>query len=90
MLLGRHDEQRAGVLAFLPDAPVAAELIAVVLDGISLELIERDHHDLFASYTLVRGQHGGEFALGRSAQDARIIDDSTCERRKFWDGGESR
>ena len=38
LVLGRrHDQQRAGVLVLLADAPVAAELIAVILDRIALQ-----------------------------------------------------
>ena len=54
-LRGRHDQQRAGVLAFLPDAPMAAELIAEILDRKSLQRLERDHHDLLAGGALVLG-----------------------------------
>src|ERR1019366_3989977 len=83
VLLGRHDKQHAVVLAFLPYPPVAAEPIAVILNAVSLKRIERDHHDLFASCALVRVAHAGEFALRRSAEHARLIDDSARERRKF-------
>src|SRR3546814_2401248 len=37
-LIGRDDKQRAVVLVLLPDRPCAAELIAVILDRIALQV----------------------------------------------------
>src|SRR5205814_614523 len=47
-LVRRHDENRAVVLAFLPDAPGAAELITVGGDVLPLQRFERGNDDLIA------------------------------------------
>src|SRR5581483_10268303 len=48
LLTGIDDQQHAVVLALLADAPVTAELVAVILDGIAIERWQRDHHELRA------------------------------------------
>ena len=45
-LVRRDDEQDAVVLALLADAPLAAELIAVVLDRVALQRVQRDDGEL--------------------------------------------
>src|SRR5205814_10330741 len=51
-LVRRHDENRAVVLALLPDAPGAAELITVGGDVLPLQRFERGNHDLIAGFLL--------------------------------------
>src|SRR5262245_49248207 len=51
-LVGRDNQKRAVVLPLLSDAPGAAELIAVVLNGVALERLESGHHDLVAGFLL--------------------------------------
>src|SRR6202030_732929 len=49
LMLARHDDQhRASILALLTDPPLPPELVAVILDRIAAERLERDHHHLFA------------------------------------------
>ena len=48
MLLGRHDQQQAVVLALLPDAPAAAKRNAPILDGITLQIGQGDEDELDA------------------------------------------
>ena len=43
---GRHDEQDAVVEALLPDAPGAAKLVAVILNGIALQRLGDEHDKL--------------------------------------------
>ena len=45
-LVGRHDQQDAVVLALLADAPFAPEPVAVVLDRVAFERLDRDDGDL--------------------------------------------
>ena len=45
-LVRRHDQQHAVVLVLLADLPVAAELIAVILDRGALQRLQRDDDEL--------------------------------------------
>src|SRR5438552_9578342 len=83
-LVGRHDQQRAGVLVLLADAPVAAELIAEILDRQTLERLQRHHHDLLAAAgALVLRQHFREPAPGRGREHAGLVDHAARERGKI-------
>ena len=62
------------------DAPVAAELIAIVFDGVALQRGDRDHHYLVGALVLERLEIGGERLLISRVEQVRVIDDPTGER----------
>src|SRR3546814_16170720 len=73
-LTGRHDEQRAVVAALLADAPVAAELVAEVVDRGSLQRGQGDHDALVGGRLLVAGELLGEAALLFRAPQIGFVD----------------
>jgi len=62
-----------GVLALLPDAPVAAELVTPVFDGISVQGLDGDHHQLVAALLVVAVSRSGEELAGVGIQDACLV-----------------
>ena len=71
-VVGRDDQQNAVVLAGLADLPVAAELIAEVLDRLALQRRQRDDHDLIGRLGLERREvrFDGLAVFGASAASA--------------------
>src|SRR3546814_942476 len=55
-LTGRNDEQRAVVAALLADAPMAAELVAEVVDRGALQRGQGDDDELVGGRLLVAGE----------------------------------
>ncbi len=82
-VVGRDDEDRAGVLALLADAPRAAELIAIVLDRHVAERRDRRDDDLVAAGLLERGELVGQRRDRLGRQDVRGVDDIAGERREL-------
>ena len=64
VFVGRDDDKRAVALALLPDAPGAAELIAIIGDVGALQLFQRDDDDLIAGLLFVFGQKRRQLVLG--------------------------
>jgi hypothetical protein len=83
MLVRRHQENGAAVLALLADAPGAPETVAVILDRIALQAPHRHDRDLTLGGALELGQRLGEPGAGRRRQDAGLVDDDAGERREF-------
>src|SRR6266851_4676781 len=54
VLLGRHDKEHAVALFFLADAPFASQLIAEILDGVALKVLQRNYHHLVAGRAFVQ------------------------------------
>ncbi len=82
MLGGRDDEQGAVVLALLPDAPGAAELVAVILDRITLQRGQGDHHQLPPGLRLQVGELRGDLLLGVRRKHMGVIDHPPGEGRE--------
>ena len=59
-LVGRDDQDDAIVQLLGADAPMAAELIAEILDGVALQRRQRDDHDLVGALVLERLEVGGD------------------------------
>src|SRR3546814_15490921 len=85
-LTGRHDEQRAVVAALLADAPMAAELVAEVVDRGALQRGQGDHDELVGGRLLVAGELLGEAALPVRAQQVGVVDPAAGDRRKLERG----
>ncbi len=69
--------------ALLPDPPGAAELIAVVLDGIALQRIGRVNDNLIAGLVLQRLEVAFNRRSVGGRQKVRIVDDAAGERGEF-------
>src|SRR3546814_11412088 len=69
----RHEEQRAVVAALLADAPMAAELVAEVVDRGALQRVQGDHDELVGGRLLVAGELLGEAALLVRAQARKSV-----------------
>src|SRR3546814_13768860 len=85
-LTGRHDEQRAVVAALLADAPMAAELVAEVVDPGALQRGQGDHDELVGGRLLVAGEQLGEAARPVRAQQIGTVDHAAGERRNLERG----
>ena len=83
LALARHDDQqRAVVLALLADLPVAAELVAEVLDRGALQRSQRDHDELVGGLGFERGELFGERGARRRIEDVGLVDDAAGQRRE--------
>ncbi len=82
VLGGDDDEQGAVVLALLADAPGAAELVAVVVDGVALQRGQGDHHHLATGPGLQVRQFLGDLLLGAGRQHMGVIDHAAGQRRE--------
>ena len=78
----RDIDDDAVVLALLPDLPIAAELIAVIVDVVALQGFERGDDDLIARLLLFLREHGSELRLRVVREDAGIVDDASGKCRK--------
>ena len=76
MLVRRHDEQDAVVLALLADAPLAAELIAEVLDRVALQRLQRDDGELVGRLLLERRELGVDRGAVLGVKQAGLVDDA--------------
>src|SRR6476620_9143373 len=64
----RDDEQHAVIQLFGADAPMPAELIAVILDGVALQRMHGDDDDLVGALVFERLELGGERRLVTGAE----------------------
>ena len=88
-LVRRDDQEHAVVLLLGADAPMAAELIAEILDGVALQRGQRDHHDLVGALVLERLEVGGRARHSSAAlKQIGVVDDAAGELRKVGLGGE--
>ena len=78
----RHDEQRAGILLFLSDLPVASELVTVVLNRGSLKRLQRNHNELAGGLGLELGELALEPGLGRRVENSGIVHHTAGELRE--------
>ena len=81
-LVRRDDQQRPVVRALLPDAPVAAELIAVVFDRGILQRAQGHDDDLVAALGLHRRELVGQRLPRRRVENVGFIDDTAGELRE--------
>ena len=79
-LVRRHDQQHAVVLVLLADLPVAAELIAVVLDRGALQRFERHHDELVGGLGFEVGELLRERRALRRVEDIGVVDHAAGER----------
>jgi hypothetical protein len=88
LALVRRDDQEHAIVELLgADAPVPAELIAVVLDLVALQRWQRHHHHLIGALILELFQLLGERLLILRAQQIRVVDHAAGQRGKGWGGG---
>ena len=85
-LVRRDDEEDAVVLLLGADAPMAAELIAEILDGKALEGGQRHDDDLVRALVLERFEARVEFGNISSAQEIGVVDHPAGELRIGWLG----
>ena len=81
-LLGGDDQDRAIVGAFEPDAPAAAETIAIILDRIALQIGDGGDDQLTAGLLLQRLKLGFERGLAIGRKNIGGIDDEAGEGRE--------
>ncbi|MNM87145.1 hypothetical protein D3C81_993190 [compost metagenome] len=72
LILG-DQQQHAVVLALLAYAPVATELVAVLLYGLPIEAVDGDHHQLDAAALLEGGQLLGQLVGLLARHQGRLI-----------------
>ncbi|EZP27067.1 hypothetical protein BW33_04338 [Pseudomonas sp. RIT288] len=81
-LVTGNDQQRAVVLVLLADAPVPAQLHAVILDGGALQIRHRDHHQLLAGRLLVSLQLLAQLGAHRRLDHLRFVHHPPAQRRE--------
>ncbi len=81
-LVRRHDQQHAVVLVLLSDLPVAAELIAVILDRGALQRFQRDHHHLVGRLGFKVGELLRQCRPGGRIEDIGLVDHPAGQGRE--------
>ena len=76
------DQYHAGIVLLAADPPVAAELVAVILDRNAAEIRHRHHYDLLTGCALVRLESLRQVGARGGAQNSSRVDDATGQRRK--------
>ena len=76
----RHDQQHAVVLVLLADLPLAAELIAVILDRGALQRFERHHDKLVGRFGFEVGELLRQRRALRRVEDIGLVDDAAGQR----------
>ena len=76
------DQQRAVVLALLANAPLAAQLITVILNRHALQVGHGDHHQLVARGLLQRLQLLGQLLAHRRVDHLRAVHHPPGQRRE--------
>jgi hypothetical protein len=82
-LAGRDNQDHAIVQLLGANAPMTAELIAEILDGVALQRGKRDHHDLIGALVLERLEVGGDRHLLGIGEQVRVIDDAAGQLREI-------
>src|SRR6185437_16367099 len=85
-IVRRNQQDGAVVFSLLADAPMAAKLIAVILDRIALKRLERDDNHLVAGLLLFLRQHGDQPLARRWRQYACVVNDAAGQLGKGWVG----
>src|SRR6185437_1686801 len=91
--LRRDNEQRSGICPLLADAPMTPELVAKLLDLISLQRGQGDDHKLPAGLGLEVGQLALDGGAAGRVEHMRVVDHASGERGKARlgsDGGGKR
>ncbi len=89
LVLG-DEQQDAVILALLADAPVATELIAVLLYGLAIQAVDGDHHQLDAAALLEGGQLLGQLVGLLAGHQAGVIHHPPGQGREAGGGMQRR
>ena len=91
LVFGRHDDEEGAVVGpLLPDAPLTAELIAIVGDVVALQRGQGHHHELARGLVLQPFQLVFERRDRCGGQDVSVVHHSPAESREGERGGVGR